>query len=112
MKITNLPERRCLWMASLGLALLVSACGGPTEQDRDNRRLLDAILTAITIKNPRLLEDNAKRAKQRHEAGQLTDEQYGGMEAILNKARQGDWAGAEKDGYDFRKKHAFVKEGR
>lgn len=112
MRITNLPWRGRLGTALLGLVLFISACGGPTPQDRDNRRLLDAILTAVTIKNARLLEDNAKRAKERHDAGQLTDEQYRGMEAIIHKARQGDWAGAEKDGYDFRKKHAFVKEGR
>jgi hypothetical protein len=31
---------------------------------------------------------------------------------VINKARKGDWAGAEQDGYEFRKKHPFVREGR
>jgi hypothetical protein len=100
-----------VWSILLGLVVLASGCRGPTQEDRDNRRVLDAILTAITIKNPRLLVDNAKRAKARHEAGQLTDEQYQGMEAIINKARGGDWSGAEKEGYEFRNRHPFVKEG-
>ncbi len=43
----------------LGLALLASGCGGPTLEERDNRRALDAILTAITIQNARLLEESA-----------------------------------------------------
>jgi hypothetical protein len=98
-------------LALLGLVLLGSPWRSPTQQERDNRKALDAILTAITIKNLRLLEESAKRANDRHEAGQLTDEQYRGIETVINKARQGDWSGAEHDGYAFRKKHPFVKEG-
>ena len=94
------------------LSLTVSGCGGPRAKDRDNRRLVDAILTAITMKNVRLLEDNATRAKEMREAGQLTEEEYQGLAAVIGKAREGDWAGGEKDGYAFRKKHPFVKEGR
>jgi hypothetical protein len=95
----------------LGLALLASGCGGPAQEERENRRALDAILTAITIQNVRLLEESAKRATARHDAGQLTDNQYAGMQAFINKARAGDWSGAENDAYEFRKKHPFVKEG-
>jgi len=103
-----------LWgilLSLAGLALLASGCRGPTPEDRDNRIALDAILTAITMKNPRLLDESAKRAKARHDAGQLTDEQYQGMEAFIAKARGGDWTGSEKDGYEFRKRHPFVQEG-
>ena len=95
----------------VGLCLLASGCGGPTQEDRDNRRALDAILTAITMQNARLLEESALRATARHDAGQLTDEQYQGMEAFINKARTGDWPAAEADAYEFRKKHPFVEEG-
>jgi hypothetical protein len=95
----------------LGLVLLAPGCGGPTQEARENRRELDAILTAITIRNSRLLEDDAGRIKARRDAGQLTDEEYRGMEAVINKARAGDWAGAERDGYEFRNKHPFVREG-
>lgn len=96
----------------LALVLFGSGCRGPTQEDRYNRRALEAILTAITMKNTRLLEESAKKAKERKDAGHLTDEQYHGMEAIIKKASEGDWAGAEKDGYEFRKKHPFLKDGR
>jgi len=105
----SIPQR--LALAALGLAVLIPGCRGPTQEERDNRRALDALLTAITMKNSRLLEESAKRAKARHDAGQLTDEQYQGMELFTSKARRGDWAGAERAGYEFRKQHPFVKEG-
>jgi hypothetical protein len=79
--------------------------------ERDNRRLVDAILTSITIKNARLLEDNAGRARARRDAGHLTEKEYQGMMAVIDRARGGDWSGAEKDGYRFRKSHPFVEEG-
>lgn len=112
---TNRP-----WVVVLGLALLIAlgaaifAWGdrAPTQDERDNRRALDAILTAITLKNTRLLEESAKRAKARHDAHQLTDQQFQQIDAFIDKARKGDWPGAEKDGYTFRKAHPFVKEGR
>jgi hypothetical protein len=94
-----------------GLALATSGCRRPTQEDRDNRRLLDAILTTITIKNARLLDDNEQWAQTRHEAGQLTDGEFDSMAAIIAKARRGDWSGAEADGYAFRKKRPFVREG-
>ncbi len=95
----------------LVLAVLTSGCRTPTQEERDNRRLVDAILTAITIKNARLVEDNARRLDRRHDAGQLTDEQYQGLRAVIQKARARDWAGAERAGYEFRKQHPFVREG-
>ena len=98
-------------VAMLGLILLASRWRGPTEKDRSNRRALDAILTAITMKNTRLLEESGKQAKARHDAGQLTNEQYQSMEAFIIKARGGDWSGAQKDAYEFRKKCPFVVEG-
>jgi len=101
-----------LWTILLLLALLVSGCQrAPTPDERKNRRALDEILTAVTIKNQRLLGESAARAKDRHDAGQFTDDEFQGIEAFVDKARAGDWSGAEKDGYEFRKKHPFVKEG-
>ncbi|HEY1601199.1 MAG TPA: hypothetical protein VGG64_16470 [Pirellulales bacterium] len=93
------------------LVLVASGCRRPTQEDRDNRRLLDAILTTITIKNARLLDDNEQWAQSRHDAGQLTDGEFDSMTAIIAKARRGDWSRAEADGYAFRKKRPFVREG-
>jgi hypothetical protein len=98
-------------MALLVLGVLAMAGKAPTLEERENRKAVDAMLTAITLKNSRLLEESAKRAQARRTAGQITEEQFQGFAAVFKKARARDWAGAEKDGYEFRKKHPFVKEG-
>ena len=92
--------------------LTVIGCSGPTQTARENRRLLDAILTAITMKNEKWLSDDSDIAKSRHEAGQLTDWEFEQLSRIIEKGSSGDWKTAEELGYEFRKVHPFVKEGR
>ena len=91
--------------------LLAGGCSRPTEVDRDNSRVLAEILTAITLKNSRLLEASAGRAEARHDAGQLADAEYQAIESFIDKGRTGDWAAAEADAYAFRKRHPFVRPG-
>jgi hypothetical protein len=92
-------------------ALMIPACSRPTAVDRENRRVLDEILTAITIKNARLLEESAKRAAARHAEGHLTNDDYQALAALIDKGRQGDWQAAEADTYAFRKRRPFVRPG-
>ena len=91
--------------------LFIPGCSAPTEVDRDNRRLLDAILTAITMKNVTWLEEDAALAETRHAAGQLPDADYEELLLVIEKGRSGDWKTAEQKGYEFRKQHPYVKEG-
>jgi hypothetical protein len=93
------------------VALLAGGCSQPTQIDRDNRRALDAILTAVTMKNANWLEEDARLVEKRHEAGQFTDWEYEQVLAIIEKARLGDWQAAENLGYQFRKERPFVREG-
>lgn len=109
------PQQRRMFhfMRALVLALLLLAggCSPPSEVDRDNRRLVDAILTAITMKNANWLEDDAVLADKRHAAGQFSDDEYAQLLSIIETARSGDWPAAEKEGYKFRKEHPFVRDG-
>ena len=43
-------------LALLLILLLAGGCGGPTQVDRDNGRVLVEVMTALTLKNARLLE--------------------------------------------------------
>jgi hypothetical protein len=106
---TNYPAR--LGGLLFALALTFQGCSGPTEVDRDNRRLVDAILTAITMKNTNWLDDDAELAEQRNLAGQLTDSDYEQLASVIEIARSGDWKTAEQEGYEFRKRRPFVREG-
>ena len=95
----------------LALAL-VAGCGAPTSEDRDNQRVVESILTAITLRNSRLLDEGSRLARERRDRGYLTEDEHQGLAAIVDKARRGDWNGAEEDGYRFREQRAFVKPGR
>lgn len=99
------------WSLLLIVALFGSACHQPTAEDRDNRRLLEQILTAVTLTNSRLLEDAAKRNQQRHDAGQIADDDFQALEAVITKARAKDWSGAAAAAYAFRKARPFVRPG-
>ncbi len=95
----------------LGSAIVVGGCSPPSVGERDKRRLLDALLTAITMKNADWLEDDAALAEAWLQVGHLTDEEYRELQSIIETARSGNWAGAEKEAYDFRRRHPFVPDG-
>jgi hypothetical protein len=95
------------------IAVLVLALAGcsyePSQRERKNRRELDALLTAIALKNQKLLGQDAKRIEDRHNAGELSDASYRTLQAIIEKAKDGDWATAEKQGYEFRESSPFFQ---
>ncbi|HTU26179.1 MAG TPA: hypothetical protein VMF30_12315 [Pirellulales bacterium] len=104
-----LPGLLFVWLVLL--LLLAGGCGGPTEVDRDNGRVSIEIQTAVTLKNPRLLEASAARAKDRHDAGLLADADYDALRQIVEKARAGSWQDAEGEAAAFRRRRPFVPPG-
>jgi hypothetical protein len=78
-------------------------CGGePSEREVKNARAFEALLTAVSLKNRKELEKDARVIDQRHAAGVLSDARYNDLRAIVEKARAGDWDAAEKRAYQFR----------
>jgi hypothetical protein len=90
-------------------ALMVNGCGGPSETARDNRRLLDAILTAITIRNNKELSNDLQLLNSRRDAGKLSKESFSILCGAVSQAETGDWIAAEQQLYDFRKQTPFPK---
>jgi hypothetical protein len=91
--------------------LLMQGCRQPTEVDRDNRRLLDAIITALSMSNEKWLSEDEQLLQTRHAAGHITDDEFQQLEAVIGQARRGQWSGAEEAAYQFRKQRPFVREG-
>lgn len=92
------------------LILTLGGCSGePSERELKNRRELEAILTAVSLKNRKELEKDARRIEERHTSGELSDAPYRSLQEILDKARAGDWAAAEKRGYEFREASPFFR---
>jgi hypothetical protein len=94
------------------IALCVFGCSPPTQVERENRRLVDATLTAITLKDVALLEESSKDADARYEAGHITEWEYDQISDVIEVARAGDWKKSEKLGYEFRKQRPFISDGR
>jgi hypothetical protein len=91
------------------VALMVNGCGGPSETARDNRRLMDAILTAITIRNNKELSNDLQLLNSRRDAGKLSKESFSILCGAVSQAETGDWIAAEQQLYDFRKQTPFPK---
>src|SRR5271168_2168686 len=98
---------RVAWLMALLLA--IAGCGEPSERELKNRRELEALLTAISLKNAKELERDIKRIDDRHASGELSDDGYKDLREIVKKAKAGDWSGAEKQAYELRESKPFFK---
>jgi hypothetical protein len=89
---------------------MLSGCGGePSQRELKNAQAFEALLTAVSLKHEKEVDNDAKLIDDRHAAGELSDEKYRELGEIIEKARAKDWAGAEKRAYEFRKQ--FGNEG-
>jgi hypothetical protein len=96
-------DRRPREILALGLVLAVTGCGRePSQRELHNARAFEALLTAVTLKNDKEMEKDAKTIAERHGAGELSDGKYREISEIIEKARAKDWDGAEKRAYEFR----------
>jgi len=98
---------RTTWLVMLLLTL--SGCGEPSLRELENRRELEALLTAISLKNQKELDKDIKRIDDRHASGELSDDGYKDLHAIIKKAQSGDWAGAEKQAYELRESKPYFQ---
>jgi hypothetical protein len=91
--------------ATVLAGLLLSPVGcrwEPSEREVKNARAFEALLTAVSLKNEKELETDAKVIDERHSAGELSESRYKEIQEVIAKARAKDWGGAEKRAYEFR----------
>lgn len=90
------PYRRLLH-GLLFFALLAHLVGcGATQFSAGNRRLLEALQTAISSENMDWLEAVAKQVADKQAQGQISPAEVKALDAIIAQARRGDWNGAKK----------------
>ncbi len=93
------PRRRASRRGQLssmvvGLIAAVTGCGGePSQRELGNARAFEALLTAVSLKHDKEVENDARLIDERHAAGELSDEKYRALGEIIAKARAKDWAG-------------------
>jgi hypothetical protein len=92
------------------LVLALGGCSGePSGRELKNRRELEALLTAISLKDRKELDRDARRIESRHASGELSDAPYRTLQEIARKAQAGDWAAAEEQAYQFREASPFFR---
>jgi hypothetical protein len=100
-------RRRATLLA--GLLVTLAGCGEPSVRELKNRRELEALLTAISLRNKKELDKDVKRIDERHTSGELSDDGYKDLEEIFKKAQSGDWVAAEKQAYELRESKPYFK---
>ncbi len=92
------------------LFLAIGGCGGePSSRELKNRQELEALLTAVSLKNAAELERDEIRINARHSLGELSSSRYDDLHAIIKKARSGDWTGAESQAYELRARRPYFR---
>jgi hypothetical protein len=105
----DIGARRAIVLALvlMGPLLLILGCGEPSVRELKNRRELEALLTAVSLKNKSELEKDITRIDERHDSGELSDQGYNDLQEIIKKARAGDWSAAEKQAYQLRESKPY-----
>jgi hypothetical protein len=95
--------RRRRWVATGVLAALVLAgCGAPQlGPDREAFKTVDALYTAVSLRDPAQLERCGSELKKLLDDGKLPEAAYRSLEGILVDAREARWEPARRRLRDF-----------
>jgi hypothetical protein len=97
------PFEKALRLSWAVLLPMLAGCGGePSDREVQNARAFEALLTAVSLKDPKELEGDARLIEARHDSGELSDPSYRELFEVIEKGRAKDWAGAERRAYEFR----------
>lgn len=95
---------------TFALVLIAAGCGRTRSVDHlKNRKVLDAILTAVTTHNLQQLNDGEILLDAGHAERRISDAHYQTLAALIALARSGEWTNAEEKLYEFREAHPYVQ---
>ena len=89
--------------------LFIMGCGNVSEEARQNRRLVDAVLTAVTTKNRKELDKDQRLIDKRFADKLISEKAYNQLKSNIQNAQSGNWTTAEEDLYEFREANPFPK---
>jgi hypothetical protein len=86
------------------VAFTFTGCAPPQLGEHEECfKEVDALYTAVTSKSPKLLEDCDRRLRELKEAGKLPEPAARSLDAVVAKARKGEWQPAAVDLHRFMK---------
>jgi hypothetical protein len=80
-------------IAVLLLALWFKGCGGPPQMgaDREAFKAVDALYTAIGLRDAGRVDQCGARLKSLRDAGKLPERAYQSVASIIAEAKEGKW---------------------
>jgi hypothetical protein len=80
------------------LALVPVGCGGPTQigADKDTFKAVDALYTAVGLRDARLVVLCEEKLKSLRGAGKIPEAASGSLESIIAEAKGGKWEPAQE----------------
>lgn len=81
-----------------GLLFLTIGCG-VQQIEPANRRFVQQLLSVTSSKKTEWLDETVKQIEDQRVQGELSDEEYAALAPIIEKARKGDWQGAQHDAF-------------
>jgi len=89
--------------------ILASGCSYPVAEPI-NMELISSLRTALSARNEQWLKANAEIVEERHASGEMRDDEYGAFRGIIDQARAGNWADAEKATLKFQRAQRPTRE--
>jgi hypothetical protein len=85
---------------SLFLALgVLNGCSRAPQMKAPNRKILEALQTAVSSKNPAWLEAVTAKVVEKRDQKEMSDGEFRAIDAIIKKAQSGDWKKAQMDSF-------------
>ncbi len=94
--------RRSVVLVSL-IALGLGGCGGPPQigVDEESFKSVDALYTAISLRDPKLLDQCESRLRELKDEEKLPEAAGKSLDAVIARARGGKWEDAQSRLGDF-----------
>ena len=98
------------WLATVFCALVwAGGCSYPVAEPI-NMELISSLRTALSARNEEWLKANADIVEERHASGEMRDDEYAAFKGIIDQARAGQWAEAEKATLKFQRAQRPTRE--
>src|SRR5437588_5108633 len=80
------------------VVLALVGCGGPPQlgEDRDTFKAVDALYTAVSLRDLKLVGQCEAKLKGLHDASRIPEDVFSSLESIIAEAKDGKWEPAQE----------------
>jgi|GEM_PF-3499650 hypothetical protein len=78
-----------------------SGCGHAPQISVSNRKILEALQTAVSSKDSQWLSKVVKHVSEKRTRNEMSDAEFSAIDAIVKTAKNGDWKLAQKQSFSL-----------